>query len=207
MAEQNTDDTVVETDDTTTDVEDTEVVETEATETEEWTPPTREEVEALKKQLADKDAEIAARDLKVRKANKEAADRRGEITKLQQQYEDAETKAQREAAEAALAKVKPVAVRSAAKAAFLEAGARSDRFDRLFKMLDLDSVQFDGDDVTGLEDQILELKADVPELFTPPKSEEDVKPKAPRISPAGKKPAAQPLTPGEQIAAMANGRR
>lgn len=207
MADENTEETV-ETDDTTTEVEETDAVTAEDTETENegWTPPTREEFEALQKQIADKDTAIAERDKKVRQANKQAADRRGELAKLQQQYEDADSKAQREAAESALAAVKPVAVRSAAKAAFLEAGARSDRFDRLFTMLDLDRIDLDGGDVTGLDDQVDELKADVPELFTPPKSEEEAKPKAPRISPAGKKPAPQPMTPGDQIAAMVNGR-
>lgn len=208
MAEENTEETV-ETDDTTTEVEEPETVTVEDTDTEEpeWTPPTREEFEALQKQIAEKDAAIAERDKKVRQANKQAADRRGELAKLQQQYEDADSKAQREAVEAAMAAVKPVAVRSAAKAAFLEAGARSERFDRLFKMLDLDRIEVDGDDVTGLDDQVDELKADVPELFTPPKGAEEPKPKqAPRISPAGKKPAPQPMTPGDQVAAYVNGR-
>lgn len=209
MADETTEETV-ETEDAPDEVEDTDAVTVEDhtdTEEDEYVPPTREEFEALKKQLADKDAAIAERDKKVRQANKQAADRRGELAKLQQKYEDADSKAQREAAEAAMAAVKPVAVRSAAKAAFLEAGASGEKFNRLFKMLDLDRIEFDGDDVTGLDDQVDELKADLPELFVPPKSEEEPKPKAtPRISPAGKKPAPQPMTPGDQIAAYVNGR-
>jgi hypothetical protein len=210
MADDITEETV-ETEDIPDEVKETEAVTAEDTDTEDevddWTPPTREEVEALRKQIAEKDAAIAERDKKVRQANKQAADRRGELAKLQQQYEDADTKAKREAAEAAMAAVKPVAVRSAAKAAFLEAGAQGDRFDRLFKMLDLDRIEIDGDDVTGLDDQVNELKDDLPELFTPPRIEEEPKPKAaPRISPAGKKPAPQPMTPGDQIAALVNGR-
>lgn len=170
-------------------------------ETEEWTPPTKEEWEALR-------AEKSTADAKATKATAESITRRKKIAELQQQSEDADGKAQREAAEAAVAKYKPVAVKAAAKAAFLEQGANSARVDRLFRMLDLDKIEFDGDDITGLEDQVDELKKDVPELFAKSEKDDDNdgRPKTPRLSAAGKRPAQQELTPGDIIARQVFGR-
>lgn len=161
-----------------------------------WTPPTKEEFEALQ--------------AKLKKANTESAARRKKLAELQQQHEDADTKAQREAADAAIAKYKPVAVKAAAKAAFLEQGANSARVDRLFRMLDLDAIEFDGDDITGLDEQVEELKADVPELFSGKKSDEDTndgKTKAPKLTAAGRKPGQEQLTPGDLIVRQVFGRR
>lgn len=175
-------------------------VEDEASEDEQdkpdWVPPTREEWEALQ--------------AKAKKSNEDAKRNRKLRTELQQQNESDTDKVAREATEAAAAKYKPVAIKAAAKAAFLEQGANSARIDRLFRMLDLDSIEFDGEDITGLEEQVNELKADVPELFTAPgKSEEDdqaTNPKAPKLSAAGRKPAAQQLTPGDIVARQVLGR-
>lgn len=172
-----------------------------STETEEWTPPTKEEWEALQ-------AEKATTADKLKKANAESAERRKKLAELEQKTEDADGKAQREAAEAAAAKFKPIAVKAAAKVAFLEQGANSARVDRLFRMLDLDQIDFDGEDITGLEDQVAELKKDVPELFAQSEKdgEDDGKTKAPKLSAAGKKPAPQTLTPGDLVARQVLGR-
>jgi hypothetical protein len=77
-----------------------------------------------------------------------------------------------EASRAAEAKFKPVVVRTAARAAFLEAGlvlpkGRSDAaFNRAVKLLDLDELEITDDgDVEGLAEQIDDLKAEFPELF------------------------------------------
>lgn len=164
----------------------------------EWTPPTKEEWEALqseKNTVADK----------LKKANAESADRRKKLAELERQNEDSDGKAAREAAEAA--KYKPFAIKAAAKAAFIEQGANSARVDRLFRMLDLERIDFDGDDIAGLEEQVAELKADVPELFSAPSTkDEESSVKPPKLNVAGKRPAQQELTPGDVIARQVFGR-
>lgn len=63
-------------------------------------------------------------------------------------------------------KWKPRIVTSAAKTALVEAGLVGSP-DRLLKMLDHDDIDVDEDgEVSGLDDQIADLKADYPELFT-----------------------------------------
>jgi hypothetical protein len=157
----------------------------------EWTPPTKDEHEKMQRALA--------------KANAEAKTHREAVKALQAKTEDADGKAAREAAEAAEKRYKPVAVRSAAKAAFLEAGLQSatpDRVAKLVRMLDLDALTIDDDgDVTGLEAQVKAVKSDYPELFTPA----DKRP--PRIN-AGDRPPSngKVLTTGEKIAAQVLGR-
>jgi hypothetical protein len=168
-------------------------------ETEEWTPPTKEEWEALQ-------AEKTTTADKLKRANAESADRRKKLVELEKKSEDADGKAQREAAEAAVAKYKPVAIKAAAKAAFIEQGASSARVDRLFRMLDLDKIDFDGDDISGLDDQVDELKKDVPELFAVSKKDDDETTKPPKLSAAGKKPTQQELTPGDLVARQVFGR-
>lgn len=163
----------------------------------EWAPPTREEWDALQ--------------TKLKKSNEDAKRNRRLRTELEQQHETDAEKAAREAEESAAAKYKPLAVKSAAKAAFIEAGANTARFERLFKLLDLDRIEFDGDDMTGLAEQVDELKADVPELFTarrsPDEDDLDVKPKPPKVTAAGRRPAAQSLTPGDIVARQVFGSR
>lgn len=139
----------------------------------EWTPPTKDEHERMQRALA--------------KANAEAKTHREKLTALQRQNEDDAGKAAREQAEAAEKKYKPIAVRAAAKAAFLEAGLQGgtpDRVSRVVRMLDLDSIEIDDSgDVTGLVDQVAAIKKDYPELFSPA----DKRP--PRVTGADKPPA------------------
>lgn len=120
-----------------------------------WTPPTEDEWKRTQTALS--------------KANTEAKTRREELAALRKAGEDADGKAAREAAEAAEKRFKPVAVRSAARAAFLEAGlqgATPERVAKLVRMLDLDALDVDDSgDVTGLADQVASVKADYPELF------------------------------------------
>lgn len=168
-------------------------------EQEEWTPPTKEEWDALQ-------AEKSTTADKLKRVNAESASRRQKLAELEKQHEDADGKAAREAAETAVAKYKPVAIKAAAKAAFIEQGASSARVDRLFRMLDLAKIEFDGDDITGLDDQVAELKAEVPELFSPKKDDEDGTTKPPKLSAAGKRPPQQELTPGDLIARQVFGR-
>lgn len=153
----------------------------------EWKPPTKEEWEKQQRALAT--------------ANREAKDRREKLQELTRKTEDADGKAARERAEAAEAKYKPVAVRAAARAAFLEAGmtgAGADKVARLTRMLDLDAISINDDgDVVGLDAQVTALKADFPEMFGGGKQ------RAPRLDAGDRRPAPQgPKTSAERIAAQ-----
>jgi len=75
------------------------------------------------------------------------------------------------AEERVAAQWKPRLVKSAARAALAEAGAKKTAIARLSRSIDLDSVEVDDDgEIEGLDDQIEELKDDLPELF---KDEDD----------------------------------
>lgn len=155
-----------------------------------WTPPSKDEYEKLQKALG--------------KANAEAKTRREQFQAAQRQNEDDAGKAVREAQEAAEKRLKPVAVRAAAKAAFLEAGLQggSERVTKMTRLLDLDAIEIDDDgEVTGLAEQVSTVKADYPELFTPEKQT-----RAPRVT-ASDRPGTngRVLSTGEKIAAMALG--
>jgi minor structural protein GP20 len=152
-----------------------------------WIPPSKEDWDKTQKALA--------------KANAEAKQRREQFQAAQRQTEDDTGKAVREAQEAAEKKLKPVAVRAAAKAAFLEAGLQggSDRVAKMVKLLDLEALEIDDDgEVTGLTEQVAAVKTDYPELF-------GTQTRAPRVS-ASDRPGTngRTLTTGEKIAAMVN---
>lgn len=132
----------------------------ETTDEETWTPPTREEYEAI---LAQQVSQANA----LKAANKESAQRRLRIKELEQATEDADARSARVAAEAALSQYKPTVVAALAKAAFLEAGAEPSKIARLSKLLDAAAVEIDGDNISGLDDQIESIKTDFPELFQP----------------------------------------
>lgn len=156
-----------------------------------WTPPTKDEHEKMQRALA--------------KANAEAKDWRTKHKALADQHSTDAEKTAQEQAEAAEKRFKPVAVRSAAKAAFLEAGLQGgtpERIARVVRMLDLDALDIDDDgDVTGLSEQVAAIKKDYPELFTPT----DKRP--PRLSTGDKPPTnGKTLTTGEKIAAQVRGR-
>jgi hypothetical protein len=156
----------------------------------EWTAPTKDEWEKTQKALA--------------KANSESKTRREELAAARKATEDDTGKAAREASEAAERKFKPVAVRAAAKSAFLEAGLQGvtpERVAKLVRMLDLDAIGIDDDgDVTGLEEQVKSVKADYPELF----AAQDKKP--PRISGSDRQSnGQQPKRSADLLAAQALG--
>ena len=120
-----------------------------------WKPPTREEVRALQ--------------AKLKKANGDAAHHRGEATKLRQQSESDAEKQVREAVEKAEgdaeARWKPIVVRQAARAALAQAGLIG-KPDRLLKLLDMDEIEVDEDGaLTGLDDQVRELRSEYKHLF------------------------------------------
>lgn len=158
-----------------------ETPETEVTpETDEWTPPSREDYEALV-------VEHAAHAASLKAANSESAKRRLRIKELEQASEDADARATRIAAEAALSQYKPLAVQALAKAAFLEAGAPASKVARLSKLLDAAAVDIDGDNVSGLDDQIESIKAEFPELF----QVTTVTPVVPRLTTAPRAPVVE----------------
>ncbi|GAA0705309.1 hypothetical protein GCM10010193_70480 [Kitasatospora atroaurantiaca] len=160
---------------------------------EEWTPPSRDEHERMRRTLA------------ARKAEK--LDLQRQLNELRARTAEAETeseKAIREAAEQGEKKFKAPLVRTAARAALIQAGALaaidpSDkekgeaRIRRLLKLVDMDDVSVDSDtgEVLGLEDQIEAMQADYPELFAKPAPEpQKLKPRptaAPK-NPAPEKP-------------------
>lgn len=179
----------------------------------EWTPPTREELEAQQKAHADEVAALRKADTEkgtaLRKANAESANRKRQIAELQQQHEDDDTKAKREATEAALAQLKPVAIKATATAAFMGAGADETQARKLLRLLDLTKVDIDGEVVQGLDEQVEEIKADWPELFAkaePEPTGQPQKPKAPAAQLGDRKPQKPALSPMEQLAAQVAGR-
>jgi hypothetical protein len=199
------------------DVDPTPVVDPTTTEPEpvedEWTPPTRDEVAAQQKAHADEVAALKKADgekaAALKKANAESANRKRQLAEIQQQHEDDDTKAKREATEAALAQLKPVAIKATATAAFMRAGADADKAHKLVRLLDLSKVDIDGEVVHGLDEQVEELRDDWPELFAPAepqKPESTPKPKAAAAELGDRRPKPVVLSPMEQLAAQLDGR-
>jgi hypothetical protein len=153
-----------------------------------WKPPTKAEWEQREKYLA--------------KARQEAKERREKLAELARKDEDDTSKATREAAEAAEKRYKPVAIRAAAKAAFLEAGLSGvtpEKVSKLTRMLDLDAIDIDDDgEVSGLEDQVSGLRTEFPEMF----GEGTKRRRAPNLDTGDRKGTAQkPKSSAELIAA------
>lgn len=119
-------------------------------------------------------ADIDALQTALRKSRKDARTaRRGgpAADKGKDDGEDPE-KARVDAESAAEAKWKPTVVRTAARAAFAEAGlvlpkGKADAtMARALRLLDVDDLEINEDgDVEGLEEQIEEIKLDFPDLF------------------------------------------
>lgn len=205
MAENDTTDTVEDAEQ----VDETEQVEgDESTDTDEWTPPTKDEVDALQKSVADTAAELkaaqAAHTAALKRVNAESANRKRRIAELEQQNEDDTARAQREAKEAALAELKPIAIRATAQAALMAAGADEAKAKRLLRLLDYKKLDIDGETVTGLDEQVEDLKTEWPELFAKPEPElpvdEPRKPKPAAVQVGDRKPQPRALSPLEQLA-------
>lgn len=65
------------------------------------------------------------------------------------------------------------AIRSEAKVALAAAGIPADRLSRAVRLIDTRNLEFDGDDLVGIEDEIDELKDEWPELFEKRRSRDD----------------------------------
>lgn len=145
-------------------------------------------------------AEFEALQKKVRDLNRENADRRKKLEQYERERETEQDKAIREAVEAARSENKPRIVAAEAKVALLAAEARPERVTALTKFLDLDKIEIDGDDVTGLEDQVAALRDEYPEFFRQPEPAPK-KPSVPKV-PGKSQPAAdEPRSIGERVMA------
>jgi hypothetical protein len=180
-----------------------------------WEPPTQERWDRTVRAL--------------KRANKQSEMHRRRADELERKLETADQKTIRLANETALAKYKPIAAKGELKAALMAAGLRTvddngdpldsevlaKRLKRITRLVDFDQIDIDADgDVTGLDDQIDEIKADYPELFGRPAPKDPPKPK-PRPGPRGgaradgadRRPEPdKPKTTAERIAAGLAGR-
>lgn len=167
-----------------------------------------ETVDSLKERLAKMEASL-------RKANKEA-----ERLRLRQKNGTAKkatgTKKAQEQDDSEAEQWKARAIRSDAKAALLAAGFTGDAkaAARLIRTIDTDELEFDGDDILGLDDAIDGLRETFPALFKGEDDEdEQPKPKTvkrrPRIPVADKggKTGGRKKTPAELQAEMLFGGR
>jgi hypothetical protein len=117
--------------------------------------------------------------------------------------EDAAAKAAEDAIAAAESRYKPLIVNEAARAALFAAGLDPETpkaaVKKLLRMIDLADVDVDEDGVSGLEDQIDQIKETLPALFAKPEPAAPAKPvRAPKIDVAGRKnEQPTPKTTGE----------
>jgi hypothetical protein len=166
---------------------------------------TQADIDALREAQAKRNAEHRA---EVRKLRAQLREIKTAGQKTDAGTDEAATKAIEEAQAAAERRYKPIAIRNAAKAQFLEAGLNDlsdSRMRKLIRMLDMDDIEVDEDgEVVGLDDQIDAIKEDWPELFRKPETESvDNKPRirAPKGDAADKKNApVKPTTTGELYA-------
>jgi hypothetical protein len=175
---------------------------TDAEPEEEWTPPSREEWERVRRTMAAR--------------KQEKLDVQRQLNEFRDKFREQETeteKAVREAEEKAEARYKPIAVRKAVRAALVEAGATAAtdgdkekteaRIARLMKLIDVGDLSIDDDgEVLGVDEQIDGLRADYPELFEPAAKKAKARPTG------APKPAAveKPKSTAEKHAARILGR-
>jgi hypothetical protein len=126
---------------------------------EEWKAPTRQEWRKMQRQL--------------KRANKRDADLRfqqknggGQGKESDQDAEAKAAAAKEEGKTESDGRWKPIVVRQAAKAAFVEAGVSTSAMKRVLRMLDMDEIDIDDEgEVDGLDEQIADIKDELPELF------------------------------------------
>jgi hypothetical protein len=177
-----------------------------------WKPPTKDEWQKVQDALSNSNAEAKRYRLRLREQRREQREAQQQAAKSGTSDDEAAARAAQDAADAAERKYKPVAVRSAARAALLAAGLNdgSDSVMRkLLKLVDMDDVDLDEDgDVVGLDDQIDDIKDTFPRLFEktePEQQQRSGRPRAPRINGADKKTAPpEPKTTGEKHMARLN---
>lgn len=167
---------------------------------------TQADIDALREAQAKRNAEHRS---EVRKLRAQLRDVKNAGQKADAGTDEAAVKAVEEAQAAAEKRYKPIAIRSAARAAFLEAGLTDlsdSRMRSLTRLLVMEDIEVDEDgDVVGLDDQIDAIKEDLPELFRKPETEsvDNGKPRirAPKGDAADKKNTPiPPKTLGDRVA-------
>lgn len=171
------------------------------------TGPTQADIDALRNAQAKRNREHRT---KIRELQAQLRDAKTAGQKTAEGTDETTVRAIEEASAAAERRYKPIAIREAAKASFLEAGLNdlsSNRMTKLLRLLDMDDIEVDEDgEINGLVDQIDQIKDEWPELFRKAEVESDAGKQAPRIrapkgDAAGKNGGAlKPKTTGELYA-------
>lgn len=169
--------------------------ESDVTETDdaEWAPPSRQDWDNV--------------NLALKKARRDArAARRGTVSGTAEQLGGAPDveRVTREATSAVEARYKPMVVKAQARAAFAEAGLKGDSVARVVRLLDLDDLDIDDEgSVTGLNEQIEEIKQDFPELFAATANSTGTTRRTSRVDGANKPAGStKPQSSAERIASM-----
>lgn len=145
------------------------------------------------------DPEMAKLRRALREANRESKARREAAEKLRTEWEQQEAATKAQVAEAqrlaeaadkarqeAESRYRPATIKLAALPAFLAAGAKPERADKLVRLLDMSALDVDASgEVTGLAEQVAAVKADYPELFAA--AEEQRRP-VPRVATGDRAP-------------------
>lgn len=150
-------------------------------ETEEWTPPSREEFEEIlkSKRSANKEAMERRRYLEAHGIDWKTGEKRTADDDADKPTATAKTETAKRAAERAAAKVemryKPALAKMAVKSALTDAGWNGKDTSMVMKLIDLDDIAVDDDgEVTGISDQVEAIRAEFPSWFKKtrePKSE------------------------------------
>jgi len=165
---------------------------------------------------------IRARQAAKKRLREMEAEIRAEKAKNESESERKIREAQEKALAAATSKYKPALVKAGATAALLAAGPKrgKDGIPRLLKLMDLDAIDLtDDNDLEGVDEEVLRLQEEYPELFNDGSEEakkekeddeEDKKPARRRttsrsVDGAGKKPAPKKQTTSEIILAKLRG--
>jgi hypothetical protein len=155
-------------------------------------------------------------DFALRKANREAKERKDALNEALAKIEAMETANASEAEKAVLAakkaavdeadaRYRPAVVKANANAALAAAGCKdADVRKTLLRLVDAKAVEIsdDGDVTGGLDDQIESLKSQFPEKFTEPKP---VVPSARQVDAGDKKPAPVKRTVADELAKRLTG--
>lgn len=149
----------------------------------EWAPPSKDEWEKVLKAKDRYKDEAKQRRLRIQELeSKKSSGESGESD------EDAINRARLEGENGATARYRGIIGKQAAKAAFLAAGLKG-KPDGLLKLIDFEELEIDEDgEVTGLEDQVSQLKSDYPELFARQRSAGPKDKDGSDKNPAGRKP-------------------
>lgn len=175
-----------------------------------WKPPTKDEWEKVQASLAEANGQAKKHRLRVQEIRKEQRASAAARSGAGGDGDDDAAARDRKAAEAAEQRFKPIAVRSAARAALLTAGLNdpSDQvMKKLLRLVDMDDVDLDNDgDPIGLDEQVEDIKDTFPKLFekleVEKPADQQQRRRPPKITGAGRENnRPEPKTTGERHAA------